>query len=211
MPSTMEARKSKYVHREDLLSELQQLRDELKLVKAKLGQCEATLSDVTGFLSTVNDEDDEKGDSISFTSIPEMFTAQRSVILGRVAAVTNSQIVDKRLPPLAPSGSGGDSLTTMNNNLRSDALSLTQYRAAALETVEAGRTVPDRLATAAGLANKESDKQKNALRSDLFTLVRKCEEQQFAWPFREPVDTREVPDYLDVISEPIDINPRGVH
>jgi hypothetical protein len=34
----------------------------------------------------------------------------------------------------------------------------------------------------------------------------KVEEQQFAWPFREPVNTEEVQDYLDVIKEPIDLS-----
>jgi hypothetical protein len=50
----------------------------------------------------------------------------------------------------------------------------------------------------------KADRQKSALKSELLAMIRKNEERNFAWPFREPVDTNEVADYLDVIKEPID-------
>ena len=37
------------------------------------------------------------------------------------------------------------------------------------------------------------------------SLLRKIEGQQFAWPFREPVDPHEAPDYFEVITNPIDL------
>ena len=37
---------------------------------------------------------------------------------------------------------------------------------------------------------------------EIIRLLRKHEE---AWPFLEPVDTEEVPDYLDIVSEPMDL------
>lgn len=45
----------------------------------------------------------------------------------------------------------------------------------------------------------------SALKQEMLGLLRKIEEQVFAWPFREPVDPSEVPDYLDVIANPIDL------
>ena len=44
------------------------------------------------------------------------------------------------------------------------------------------------------------------IKSELLQIVRKTQDQQFAWPFREPVDTKEVKDYLDIIPEPIDLS-----
>merc|ERR1712154_22191 len=52
---------------------------------------------------------------------------------------------------------------------------------------------------------KDSDRAKNALKSELLGMIRKVEEQQFSWPFREPVDINEGKDYLDIIKEPIDL------
>ena len=56
--------------------------------------------------------------------------------------------------------------------------------------IEAGWTMTDLLAATG--QGKDVDRAKNALKSDLLSIVRKVEEQQFAWPFREPVDTNEV-------------------
>ena len=55
---------------------------------------------------------------------------------------------------------------------------------------EAGWTVNDLVASAG--QGKDADRQKNVLKSELLAIIRKIEEQQFAWPFREPVDTNEV-------------------
>jgi len=69
---------------------------------------------------------------------------------------------------------------------------------------EAGWTMTDLLASTA--AAKDNDRQRNHLKSELLTIIRKVEDQQFAWPFREPVDTTEVTDYLGVVKEPIDLS-----
>ena len=69
--------------------------------------------------------------------------------------------------------------------------------------VEAGWTMADLITTTG--QGKDSDRAKNALKSELMSIIRKVEDQQFAWPFREPVDTNEVKDYLDIIKEPIDL------
>jgi hypothetical protein len=55
----------------------------------------------------------------------------------------------------------------------------------------AGWTLNDLIASNG--PGKDADRQKSVLKTELLTIVRKVEEQQFAWPFREPVDPSEVP------------------
>lgn len=132
--------------------------------------------------------------SIDFTRIPEMIHAQRKYILDRVRLTSNSHRVYE---PLPKSFYNAEELLSRSN------LSIT--RAMNIPGIaEAGWTIAD-LRSAMGQA-KETDKHKVALKADLLTMLRRVEEQQFAWPFREPVDPKEVPDYLDVIKEPIDLS-----
>jgi len=37
------------------------------------------------------------------------------------------------------------------------------------------------------------------------TLLKNLSEHPDAWPFKEPVDSRDVPDYYDIIKDPIDL------
>jgi hypothetical protein len=133
--------------------------------------------------------------SIDFTSIPEMLKAQRDFIMSRVKLKAKSHKVvydplPKNFRPTLEGVSRGNEAAA---------------RAMAIPGVaEAGWTMADVLVATGGV--KDTDRQKNALKSDLLALLRKVEEQQFAWPFREPVDTEEVQDYLDVIKEPIDLS-----
>lgn len=132
--------------------------------------------------------------SISFTRIPEMLAAQRKFILSRIRLKANSTRVYDPLPQ------------GFNPNLEGvSRANETAARAMAIPgMVEAGWTMAD-LMSATG-QGKDVDRAKNALRSEMLSIVRKVEEQQFAWPFREPVDTTEVKDYLEVIKEPIDLS-----
>jgi histone acetyltransferase len=133
--------------------------------------------------------------SIDFTRIPEMIEAQRNFILKRIETVAKSHKVV--YPPL-PKGfrPSLDSVSRANE---------AAARAMAIPGVaEAGWTMADLLVSTGGA--KDADKQKNALKSELMALARKTEEQQFAWPFREPVDTAEVKDYLEIIKDPIDLS-----
>lgn len=133
--------------------------------------------------------------SIDFTRIPEMIKAQRAFLLSRIRLRSKS---DKVVYDPLPQG--------FNPNLEGVSRQ-NQPAARAMKipgVAEAGWTMSD-LMSSTGCA-KDADRQKNALRSELLSMVRKIEEQQFAWPFREPVDTTEVKDYLDVIKEPIDLS-----
>lgn len=133
--------------------------------------------------------------SIDYTRIPEMLKAQRNFIMKRVKIKAKShKVVYEPLPPnFQPAFEG----VSRANEAAARAMAIPGV-------IEAGWTMADLLA-ATGSA-KDGDRQKNALKSDLLAIVRKVEEQQFAWPFREPVDTQEVTDYLDVVKEPIDLS-----
>lgn len=132
--------------------------------------------------------------SIDFTRVPEMIKAQRKFILDRIQLTSKSdKIVYPPLPPKFRPDLQGASRA-----------SEAAARAMAIPGVaEAGWTLTDLLASSGGA--KDSDRQRNQLKSELLALVRKTEEQQFSWPFREPVDVNEVKDYLDVVKDPIDL------
>jgi len=133
--------------------------------------------------------------SIDFTRIPQMLKAQREFVMQRVRLKARSHKVV--YDPL-PSGfrPNLDGISRANESAA---------RAMAIPGVaEAGWTMQDLMQSTG--ASKDVDRQKNVLKSELLQLVRKTEEQQFAWPFREPVDTKEVKDYLDVVKQPIDLS-----
>jgi histone acetyltransferase len=118
--------------------------------------------------------------SIDYTRIPEMLTAQRNYILSRIRLKANSTRVYE---PLQQGFSPNLEGVSRANEAASRALAIPGM-------IEGGWTMADLLsATGQG---KEADRAKNALKSEMIQIVRKVEEQQYAWPFREPVDTTEV-------------------
>lgn len=136
--------------------------------------------------------------SIDYTRIPQMLQIQKDFILQRVKShLAKSHKVS--YPPLS---------RNWNTNLELPGISRANETAARTMAIpgvaEAGWTMSD-LQSLSGQGS-DSDKQKSLLKSELLTMVRKVEEQQFAWPFREPVDTTEVKDYLEIIKEPIDLS-----
>jgi len=132
--------------------------------------------------------------SIDFTRIPEMLAAQREFILSRIKLKALSQKVV--YDPLPKNWKPHLEGVSRANESAARALAVPGM-------IEAGWTIADLMATTG--QGKDLDRAKNALKSELMSIVRKVEDQQFAWPFREPVDTNEVHDYLDVIKEPIDL------
>ena len=46
----------------------------------------------------------------------------------------------------------------------------------------------------------------DVLKSELMALLKKVSDQEFSWCFREPVNVEEVADYLDFITDPIDLS-----
>ena len=133
--------------------------------------------------------------SVDFTRIPEMLQAQRNFIMRRVRLKAKSHKVI--YPPLPASFRPNLEGVSRANEAAARAMAIPGV-------AEAGWTMADLLASTGGA--KDADQQKNALKSELLQLVRKTEEQQFAWPFRVPVNVKDVPDYLHVIKEPVDLS-----
>ena len=135
--------------------------------------------------------------SVDFTRIPQMVAAQKKFLLDTIVRSKKANSL-KVYPPLP---------ADFQPNLEGTGVSRANESAARAMTipgmVEAGWTLSDLLAATG--QGKDVDRAKNQLKSDLLALVRKVEEQQFAWPFREPVDTTQVKDYLEVVKEPIDL------
>ena len=132
--------------------------------------------------------------SVDFTYISETLSAQRKIILNRIKlkALSHSDVYD----PLPKNWNPHLEGISRANESAARALAVPGM-------VEAGWTMADLITTTG--QGKDSDRAKNALKSELMSIIRKVEDQQFAWPFREPVDTNEVKDYLDIIKEPIDL------
>mmetsp|Transcript_11176 Transcript_11176/g.33103 ORF Transcript_11176/g.33103 Transcript_11176/m.33103 type:complete len:403 (-) Transcript_11176:60-1268(-) len=133
--------------------------------------------------------------SIDFTRVPQMIQAQKDFLLGRIRTVAKS---DKVVYPPLPRGWKPD----LDGVSRVGEAAARAYQIPGV--AEAGWTLADLQAYSGG--SKDGDRKGNQLKSDLLALVRKVEEQQFSWPFREPVDTTEVKDYLDIIKDPIDLS-----
>lgn len=123
-----------------------------------------------------------------------------AAIAGSLGGNNSTTSVAALVAAAATNGGGGSSASTAGSRGNQSAA-----RAMAVPGMEqAGWTMSDLLAAMG--QGKESDRQKTALKSEFLAMIRKIEEQQFAWPFREPVDTSEVPDYMEVIKEPIDLS-----
>ena len=152
--------------------------------------------------------------SVDYFHVPAMIQQQRAFLLHRIARTALSATTV--YPPWTATTTAKSMMTTTPSRVHGAA-------AKALTVpglVEAGWTLSDLVhssnnsnnnnsgaaaAIAAGSGDGGVVQQKLTLKQDLLALVKRVEEQQFAWPFREPVDTSEVPDYLDVIAEPIDL------
>jgi histone acetyltransferase len=131
---------------------------------------------------------------LTFCASQKCYKAQRDFILERVKLNVNSQTV---YDPLAKDFKVNLVGVSRVNHATARAMAIPGI-------LEAGWTMSDLIAATG--QGKEADRQKSALKSELLSMIRKIEEQQFAWPFREPVDTSEVGDYLDVIKETIDLS-----
>ncbi|KAL7549527.1 hypothetical protein ACHAWF_012797 [Thalassiosira exigua] len=150
--------------------------------------------------------------SIDYTRVRETVAAQRKFILDRIRASTSKS--DKVVYPPLPT----DFVSTLPPcaappppAASAAVVSSASAHAAAVEralrvpgVAAAGWTARDLLA-AVREDRGDTDRRRHQLRSDLLSLVSKVSEQQFAWCFRDPVNTDEVEDYLDVIPDPIDL------
>jgi len=149
--------------------------------------------------------------SIDYTRIPDMISAQKQFVLERIRMLSKSDKMEHSggYPPL-PSDfasrmmeSSGTTISARGGTNRASA-----ERALSIPgVIEAGWTMSDLLSmlNRNGNSSKDSDRKKSQLKSDLLSIVAKVSDQQFAWCFRDPVNTEEVKDYTDVVKEPIDL------
>jgi len=127
-----------------------------------------------------------------------MIAAQRQFILDRISKVALSH--KKTYSPVSSTY-----FQSIGKAAGTNAVDQAVARAMAIPgVVEAGWTEAD-VAAAVWAAQKESDRPKNFLKSDLLQILQKIKDQPFAWPFREPVDTKLVTHYLEIITNPIDL------
>jgi len=123
--------------------------------------------------------------SVDYKRTNEMIAAQRKFLLDQVRKKSRSHVSYPPLVAFKPDLAG---VSRSNEGAA---------RAMAIPGVaQAGWTMAD-LLLATG-PQKDAERQKNQIKSDMLTILRKIDEQQFAWPFREPVDTTDVKDYLNV-------------
>lgn len=131
--------------------------------------------------------------SIDFTRIDQMVDAQRKFIMDRIALTAKSATAVYQ--PVRKVQVEESPLSRSNPSV-AKAMSIPGV-------AEAGWTVADLMPDAANA--RDGGANAATLKTDLLEAIRKISEQQYAWPFREPVNTEEVPDYLDVIKHPIDL------
>jgi histone acetyltransferase len=135
--------------------------------------------------------------SIDFTRIPQMVAVQKEFILNRIRATSKS---DKVIYPPLPA----DFAKNLDSSSRASSANAAVARALAIPgVIDAGWTASDLVASAGGA--KDADQKKDMLKKELLALVQKVQEKQFSWCFRDPVDTNEVTDYLEVVKDPIDL------
>ncbi|KAL7477601.1 hypothetical protein ACHAW6_003402 [Cyclotella cf. meneghiniana] len=132
--------------------------------------------------------------SIDFTRLPQMIHAQKQFLLRRIRATSKSDKVV--YPPLPPDFAKNFESTSRSAGPAARALAVPGV-------VEAGWTLSDLMASTGGA--KDADQKKDMLKKELLALVQKVQEKQFSWCFRDPVDTDEVTDYLEVVKDPIDL------
>ena len=122
--------------------------------------------------------------NIPYTKFPEMISAQRAFLDKQVRRVSNYHIVHPGLQfadpprPVPVKDIAG--------------------------VVDAGWTeaeAPYRLVTPAGVVQPTA----GALQTFMENTLKSVIENPDSWPFREPVDGKEVPDYYDVIKDPVDL------
>ena len=141
--------------------------------------------------------------SIDYTRIPSLLAAQKQFVLERIRATSKSDKEENWYPPLPSS----DFAARMEGSTaRGGTTKAAAERALSIPgVIEAGWTMSDLHALLHRSNTKDSDRKKSQLKSDLLNIVAKVSDQQFAWCFRDPVNIDEVHDYLDVISDPIDL------
>lgn len=131
--------------------------------------------------------------SIDYTCIPELIQAQKDFIMSRIRLTAQSHVVYDPLPrSFASAFLEGSSSSSRSNHNAARVLQVPGMIAAGWSLSDL-RQRPD------------TQRENKSLKIDLLQMVHRLKEQQFVWPFLEPVDLKEVPDYLNVVTKPVDL------
>jgi histone acetyltransferase len=128
--------------------------------------------------------------TINYLDIPNMISRQRAFIHARLKEKAQSHVVYPGLACFKAMKEGGK-----EGGRVKDVMAVPGVR-------EAGWN----LSQLAPVSQRDMDRERVALQLFLNNILREVFNHRAAWPFLEPVDTSEVPDYLDVVTDPIDLS-----
>jgi histone acetyltransferase len=164
--------------------------------------------------------------TIDFTSVPAMVKAQRAFVLARIQELSNEHVVRDGLDRLSAEGSSGGSSTSASEAAGAGAGVGSATRAVPVPGGPGGSllatSVPSKVsieeipgvleagwtqANYLGSAGRDADREYSAMVGSLQQLWKEVQKHSSSWPFREPVDLEEVPDYLTVIKVRASVRP----
>lgn len=128
--------------------------------------------------------------TINYLDIPNMIARQRAFIHARLKEKAKSHVV---YPGLA-------CFKALKEGKKEGG------RVKDVMTVPGVREAGWNLSQLSSVSQRDIDRERVALQSFLSNVLREVFNHRAAWPFLEPVDTSEVPDYLDVVTDPIDLS-----
>jgi ribosomal protein S18 acetylase RimI-like enzyme len=118
---------------------------------------------------------------IPYLDVPGMLKKQRAAVYEKIKEISNSHIVRPGIDIFKKGGK----LTSIDQ--------IPGLREAGFKEEDFGAT---------GVANEKMERQKKIMRD----ILRQVQEHADAWPFLQPVDAEAVPDYYDIIKEPMDLS-----
>lgn len=127
---------------------------------------------------------------VPYASLPDVVSAARAAVDARVRSASRSHVVHPGLPAFARDGSGGPV----------DPLTIPGVAEAGYADAAAAEPVASLLVTKTCARANEP----GVLASFAAALVDDLASHEDAWPFLEPVDARDVPDYYTVVKDPMD-------
>jgi histone acetyltransferase len=128
--------------------------------------------------------------TINYLDVPDMIARQRAYIHSRLKVKSKSHVIYPGLACFKALKEGRKE----GGRVR-DVMEVPGVKEAGWNLRESGP-----------VSQRDTDRERAALQLFFNGILREVYNHRAAWPFLEPVDTSEVPDYLDVVSDPIDLS-----
>jgi histone acetyltransferase len=126
-------------------------------------------------------------EKVNYLDIPNMIRKQREFIYQKIQEVSNSKTIYSGLTVFTDPNTGGK---------------ISPYDIPGVK--ESGWVAPP-VQVVRGTRSTDGTGS-STLKADLMKLLELFENHHAAWPFTEPVNTEDVPDYLDIVKEPVDLS-----